>query len=93
MLGWNFHSAFTNAYTGFNEIWKEAHGGEEFNKTDFAWACAQYIGYFAVGFLQNVCNLIIKDGSILEATTKMHLFHKMYDIQNENERKFRDYHV
>lgn len=93
MLGWNFHSAFTNAYTGFNEIWKEAHGGEEFNKTDFAWACAQYIGYFAAGFLQNVCNLIIKDGSILEATTKMHLFHKMYDIQNENERKFRDYHV
>jgi hypothetical protein len=51
MLGWNFHSAITNAYTAFNEIWKEAHGGEDFNKRDFGWAFFQYIRYWGVGVL------------------------------------------
>lgn len=32
-------------------------------------------------------------GSIIESTTKLDLFTKLYDISNENERKFREYHI
>ena len=93
MLGFNMHSAITNAYTGFNEIWKEAHAGEEFNKRDFIWAINRFWWSWWGGFFQNVCNIAMQKGSIIESTTKLDLFNRMFDIQNENERKFRDYHI
>lgn len=93
MLGFNVHSAITNALTGFNEIWKEACSGEEFNRKDFIWAIHTFGKDWTLGFLQNVCNIPMNRGSIIESTTKLDLFTKLYDISNENERKFREYHI
>jgi len=80
MLGFNMHSAITNAYTGFNEIWKEAHSGEEFNKRDFMWAFGKFWYLWHIGFLQNWCNIALKKGSIIESTTKMDLFFRRFDV-------------
>lgn len=92
-LGFNLHSALTNAYTGWNEMVKEALGGEEFTLKDFVYANACYSAYWLRGFLQNVCNIGTAPGSDLESHTKMDLFLRMFDVQNENERKFRDWNI
>ena len=92
-LGFNLHSALTNAYTGWNEMVKEALGGDEFTLKDFVYANACYSAYWLRGFLQNVCNIGTAPGSDLESHNKMDLFLRMFDVQNENERKFRDWNI
>lgn len=92
-LGFNLHSALTNAYTGWNEMVKEALGGDEFTLKDFVYANACYSAYWLRGFLQNVCNIGTASGSDLESHNKMDLFLRMFDVQNENERKFRDWNI
>lgn len=92
-LGFNLHSALTNAYTGWNEMVKEALGGDEFTLKDFIYANAYYSAYWLRSFLQNVCNIGTAPGSDLESHNKMDLFLRMFDVQNENERKFRDWNI
>lgn len=92
-LGFNLHSAITNAYTGWNEMIKEALGGEEYNIKDFIFANAYYAAYWIRGFLGNVCNIVAAPGSDLESHTKMDLFLRMFDVQNQNERNFRDWNI
>ena len=92
-LGFNLHSALTNAYTGWNEMVKEALGGEEYTFGNFIIANAEFAAYAIRGLLQNVCNIALAPGSDLEAYNKMYLFLRMFDVKNENERGFRDWNI
>lgn len=92
-LGFNLHSALTNAYTGWNEMVKEALGGEEYTLGNFIIANAEFAAYAIRGLLQNVCNIALAPGSDLEAYNKMYLFLRMFDVKNENERGFRDWNI
>lgn len=92
-LGFNLHSALTNAYTGWNEMVKESLGGEEYTFGNFIIANAEFAAYAIRGLLQNVCNIALAPGSDLEAYNKMYLFLRMFDVKNENERGFRDWNI
>lgn len=91
-LGFNMHSAITNAYTAWNEMVKEATG-EDYNIGNFLIANACYQRYWIQGLFKNVLNIGLAPGSDLESYNKMDLFLRMFDVQNENERKFRDWHI
>lgn len=93
MLGWNWHSALTNAYTAFNELFKEAYSGEEFSMSDFIWATGIFLLKNLGSWFCNVANIATRKGSMYESQTKLALFMRKMDVQNENERKFRDYHI
>jgi hypothetical protein len=88
-LQWNVHSAITNALTGFNELFKEALGAEDFNMVKFAKACGVFIGYFAIACGNNFGNWALGNwtehkGSVIESHDFMNLFLKEFDAQNEN---------
>jgi hypothetical protein len=88
-LQWNVHSAITNALTGFNELFKEALGAEDFNMVKFAKACGVFIGYFAIACGNNFGNWALGNwtehkGSDIESHDFMNLFLKEFDAQNEN---------
>lgn len=97
-LQFNIHSAITNAFTGFWELFKEAIGNEDFGQKEFWWTIGLYIGYWFTATANNFGRFAMgfKDGykgSDLESRDRMTLFLKEFDAENDNQREFRDYHI
>lgn len=92
-LGFNYASSFVNAFTGLKAIMKESFSNEEIYFKDFVWATGIYAAYWAKSFGENVCNIFMKKGSMVESANKMDLFFRMFDVGSKNAQEFREYHV
>lgn len=90
-LGWNLHSALTNAFTGLNEMIKEV-GGEEMNFFNFLRANVIFFRATIGGWKYAFTHLTEK-GGIVEIKNKLTLFSRHMDIQNDNQREFRNWHI
>lgn len=95
-LGWNLHGGIVNGLTGMYQIIRRGMKGEGFSFGAMLKAhCIYFLGLERTkGRAEAVKNLLGSPGSDYSEThDALHMFKRRYNVNNSNERDFKDWHI